>query len=227
MIIALEGVDACGKATQSQLLAKRLDAKLFSFPAYTELYGPEILGHLKRQWSTVGPEAYTERRKLDAMVFQAMQLANKMYVAAEFSQHRNIVLDRYWPSACVYAVEDGFSDVKALVRLHACLPQPDVFILVDVEPDVALARLAVRAREKDRYEQLPSEAVAKRIEKYRELWAGLPWTSRRYTVDGNRSVEEVHEDVVRVVKTFHKRMTNEEDFRLQSGSGEGAGEEAL
>ena len=201
MIIALEGVDACGKATQSHMLAKRLDAKLFSFPAYTELYGPEILGHLKRQWYTaVGPEVPTERRRLDAMVFQAMQLANKMYVAAEFSRHKHIVLDRYWPSACVYAVEDGFSNVQELIRLHMCLPQPDVFILVDVEPDVALLRLAVRAREKDRYEQLPSEAVVRRVKRYRDLWAEDNWPCPRFIVDGNRSVDEVHEvGVVRAV----------------------------
>ncbi len=190
MIICLEGLDASGKQTQSKLLAESLNATLFSFPAYDAPFGAEIRGHLKRDWSSVGPEAPDKRAKLDAMVFQCVQLANKAAVAPDIlaaAAKGHVVLDRYWPSACVYAVEDGFTDVELLIKMHQVLPQPDMFILLDVPMEEVQRRLEARAREKDRYELQPLATVAARLERYRRLWLHAGWK----IVDGTGTRDEV------------------------------------
>jgi L-alanine-DL-glutamate epimerase-like enolase superfamily enzyme len=53
MIIALEGIDASGKATQSKLLAEKLRGTRFAFPDYETPAGEAILGHLKKEWIAV------------------------------------------------------------------------------------------------------------------------------------------------------------------------------
>lgn len=104
-MICLCGIDAAGKQTQSKLLAQRLNAKLFSFPAYEEPFGDLIRAHLKGDWSArvTSLNPLLDTRKLDAMAFQAIQLANKAALAGEIKKAvsvGNVVLDRYWPSAC-------------------------------------------------------------------------------------------------------------------------------
>jgi len=78
MIVAFEGGDAVGKATQTKMLAERFGARLFSFPNYHTETGRAILGHLKDEWacSVINPvndaPTWAAGTSLDMMTFQSL-----------------------------------------------------------------------------------------------------------------------------------------------------------
>lgn len=177
MIICIEGIDAAGKHTQAAHLARRLDADVLSFPDYDTPIGHLIKGHLKRYWSALPDRPnlaesgfrLVDTAALNALVFQALQLANRMEHAVTIERARatggHLVLDRYWPSGWAYGSADGL-DGDWLLRIHEHLPQPDLFVLLDVPPEKSAER---RPERRDRL-----ESQAGLMEQvgvlYRQLW---------------------------------------------------------
>lgn len=200
MIVAIEGIDASGKATHSKLLAERLGGTRFTFPDYETSAGKAILAHLKRQWQCVGDlmeedkdGTWDERIDgvpLDAMVFQALQTVNRLELLPQIAvAHARgpVVFDRYYASALVYGGLDGL-DVKWIQLIQAPLPEPDVWVLIDVSPEEGVRR---RPERRDRYEK-----QADLMEKVRASYLRL-FEERRAArnawrvVDGHGTIEEV------------------------------------
>jgi dTMP kinase len=199
MIVCLEGIDACGKATHAKLLARRLDARVISFPDYESLSGRLIRQHLQREWVAMYDtdpirDRSQDGRLLDAMAFQSLMLTNRMELAPDIHRsriyNRHLVLDRYWPSGVVYGGADGI-DVEWLLQIHKYLPQATHYVLLDIEPRVSAER---RPERRDRYELQPGlmEDVASR---YRELWNEMKRVhmSRWYLLDANESIQDVQD----------------------------------
>lgn len=210
MFVAIEGVDAAGKHTQSKLLADKLGAKLYSFPDYTSPMGHLIKGHLKRYWSAVPgvgsiPEGvHRDLETLNAYVFQALQLTNRMEHAVAIREAQDggehIVADRYWPSGWVYGQADGL-DPEWLLRIHEYLPGPDLYLLLDIDP----AQSAVRRPERrDRYEE--REGLMEQVAGlYRKLWRedGLhQYMGVWKVIDGNGTIGDVHQRIVQEVEAY-------------------------
>lgn len=212
VFVAFEGIDASGKATQSKILSSRLDAELYSFPAYQTRAGRLIAAHLQSEWAAralllqEGKLTTEETKTLDAMVLQSLMLTNRMELAVGIRDHlkneKSVVCDRYWCSGYAYGRADGI-DGDYLLQIHDLLPKPHVQILIDIDPADSVSR---RPERRDRYEKQEGlmEAVSKN---YRELWtkmsaiAPAAWVM----VDGRRPVEEVTEQVWKAVGNAYGR----------------------
>lgn len=209
MFICLEGCDACGKATQSRLLAEEIGATLYSFPDYNTPMGKLVKGHLKRYWQCAegpGSEGVTvdlpELRLVDAKVFQALQLANRMEHAVDIAHAVamgwHVVADRYWPSGVVYGGADGI-DTTYLRALHAHLPQPDLYLLLDVDPGDSVRR---RPDRRDRYET-QAGLMEQVVHRYRALWREMGYAqghNRWVVINGRGPVETVRAAVREAVR---------------------------
>lgn len=170
MIIAIEGGDACGKATQSKILAERLRAVRFGFPDYETTAGKAILGNLKSEWDVgvrIGKYRYPstgeegepfskeqeEAKHINALVLQSLMLINRMERGAELAaaaRAGHVVLDRYDASAIVYGSLDGL-DPEWLRATNAQLHmRPELYILLDAPVDEGFRR---RPERRDRYEK--------------------------------------------------------------------------
>lgn len=191
-------------------MAESLKGKLFSFPAYETPYGKLIKSHLHTEWRadlerTSAPEEdqIKESGHIDAMAFQAMMLANKMELASEIEYYRknpypnHVVLDRYWPSAYVYGSLDGL-DRGLLLKMHQPLPQPELFILLDVDAKMSTER---RPERRDRYEKQEG-LMAQLVDRYCELWEQMQQVNSRAweVVDGRGPIEQVSAAILAVVK---------------------------
>lgn len=210
MIVCLEGIDACGKGTHTELLVKRLSAKTWKFPNRNSPAGRLIYAHLEEKWSARGHPTYgTEKgdgAQLDAMVFQALQVANRMEVASEIfeaASRGNVVFDRYWPSGYAYGKADGL-DGDYLIGLHSWLPQPDIFILLDIDPQDSGTR---RPERRDRYEKTEGmmETVAGH---YRTLWQARAIESpgRWVKIDARGSKENTAAAIYAAVAAYRERQ---------------------
>lgn len=244
-MVCFEGIDASGKATQARLLAERLGARVWGFPRYESEAGELIRAHLAGEWEVKGIYPHAA---LNAFVHQAVQLADKAACAVELlsaAAKGSVVLDRYWPSACVYGQAAGL-DLDYLVRLHRWLPQPDLFLLLDAPQAFARSPAGRRLQEVSSAVQLhslgdrpssPPVALLREAEKlkrardeaqrlsegYLDLWARMRTEHpvRWVVLDGGQPVEEVARQVGEAVARLRTWESSQE-----SGQGEGYGRRA-
>lgn len=205
MIIALEGIDASGKETQSQMLVDRLrkaglKADRFDFPRYESPMGQQIHGLLTGQWEIEDP---TTR----ALVLQAMMTGNRYehydYLRAWADDPNAVlVLDRYYASGVVYGSCDGI-DRSLLLQMHRALPQPDIWILVDIPAEESVRR---RPNRQDEYEA--REGFMHKVrDAYLELFA---WGGIWKIVDGMGTSDEIHERIWRALEYVRPSMVSNE-----------------
>lgn len=228
MIACIEGVDLCGKGTQVKMMMERVPgpSKVIKFPNRDSDTGRMIYEHLDRRWAvefSLGLATTREeieqarervapaRKLLDATVFQALQTVNRLELAEEINRYRGthnewLILDRYWPSGVVFGGADGL-DTDWLLAIHSSLPQPDYFVLIDVDLADVVKRAKHMAstgeRKLDRYEG--DDKVGDRIARYRRLWDMLPgelapWKTGTWrVVNGRHDPELVYQDVLRAL----------------------------
>ncbi len=146
MLIAIEGLDQSGKATQAELLRDQLRqagtrARLVSFPDYGTSIGEEIARALQGE-REYGPE-----------VMQLLYIANRYERKADLERWLDgglvVVCDRYVASSVAYGEAQGL-DVDWLIQTQRLLPASDLTILLDISPQLAVER---KATGRDRYER--------------------------------------------------------------------------
>lgn len=179
LLIAFEGLDQSGKETQAQRLGERLRAeghrvRLVSFPDYTTPVGAEI------------GRALAGEREYPADVMQLLYVTNryerKPELAAWLAAGNVVICDRYLASSIAYGETQGL-DPSWLLEIQRYLPQPDLTILLDIAPEIAVRR---KASGRDKYER--DLALLTRVrESYRRQAAAQGWAR----VDGERDRDEI------------------------------------
>ena len=187
LFIAVEGIDAVGKKTQTYLLkswlaSKGLSVKTFSFPAYETVIGREIRKFL------AGTVSYPPQVR--AMLYAANRWEKKQALEALFADNDATIVNRYTGSNLAYGVSSGL-DLDWLLNLEDGLPRPDLTLLLDASP----ARLAPRRGDrKDSYERNPAlQESARRA--YLDLASKFNWT----VVNAEGGVEETNGSVATAV----------------------------
>ena len=207
-LIAIEGIDGSGKATQSKLLVEEIqrrqrDAVRFEYPCYTNVTGPFVDGHLKQRWSASPmrkPETDAEYAawnlehiRLNELLFQCLQTLNRYEQVEELLEAlktKAVVLDRYYASSMVYGLVNGLSD-KFLRAISSQLPKPDLYILIDIPVEESFNR---RPERRDRYEKQKGMLEKVRTA-YRDLFAREGWR----IVDGSGIEGQVHARILECV----------------------------
>ena len=145
-LIAFEGLDQSGKQTQAERLRDRLAAagravRLLSFPSYDTHLGAEIgrLLHGEREYG--------------ADTAQLLYIANrfewKPEIEMELARGTILLCDRYLASSISYGEAQGL-DAAWLTEIQKYLPQPDLTVLLDIEPQVSASR---KTADRDKYER--------------------------------------------------------------------------
>lgn len=189
MIVALEGVDGCGKSTQARKLAAHYDWRLFAFPCGQDPLGAPIRAWLAHAWRAGVAEPH---------VFQALQVVNRIAMLPSILEARNAVLDRWLPSGFVYGALDGVS-FDWLVNVQAPLPHADLNILLDVPPEVAIERVNARESKREVYEN--GERIRKTVGGYRDFWCrheGRAWAH----VDATQSEDAVFASILLAINRW-------------------------
>ena len=178
-LIAFEGLDQSGKQTQAELLRDTLSAAgrscaMLSFPDYTTAIGAEIHRALH------GERDYTPE------VMQLLYVANryelKPRIDGWLAEGRVVLCDRYLASSIAYGEAQGLDPIW-LADIQRFLPAPDLTILLDIQPGVAVER---KAAGRDRYERdLPL------LERVRASYRAQAAASRWACIDGEGSREGI------------------------------------
>lgn len=189
-LIAFEGLDQSGKQTQAEALRDALAAagqacELLSFPDYATAIGTEL------------HRALHGERDYAPDVMQLLYVANRYekrdQIAATLAEGRVILCDRYMASSVAYGEAQGL-DPLWLTEIQKLLPAPDLTVLLDITPDVAVRR---KSTGRDRYER--DVALLTRVRD--SYLAQAAADSRWLLVPGDRSKVEVQADVQQAVES--------------------------
>lgn len=107
-----------------------------------------------------------------------------------------VVSERYLHSSIAYQGAGGV-DIDWIRVLNHHAPKPDLVVLLDVKPETALERL--RGRRLTAYEDYETQ---KRV---REIYLRLIEAGELIRIDAERSVEEVHEELFKLVMECIRR----------------------
>ena len=182
VFIAIEGIDAVGKKTQTSILnswlrSGGLSTRTLSFPVYETTIGKEIRKFL------AGTVNYPP--EVRAMLYAANRWETKAQLDAILSETDATIVNRYTGSNLAYGVSSGLA-LDWLLNLESGLPEPDAVLVLDAPP----ANLAPRRGGKDSYERDASlQAKARRA--YLELAAKFGWT----VIDADRDIGETSEAI--------------------------------
>jgi dTMP kinase len=187
ILIAVEGIDAVGKKTQSSLLASWLTSKgltqgSFSFPDYGTTIGKEIKRFL------VGTVSYPP--EVRAMLYAANRWENKGKLESARSGFDATIVNRYSGSNFAYGLSNGLN-LQWLVNLEAGLPKPDLILLLDAPPSLLLPR---RRLNKDTY-----ETDLGLQERARAAYLGLAKEFGWKVVDATKGIDETNRTITSMV----------------------------
>jgi dTMP kinase len=193
-LLAFEGLDGCGKSTQLAALARALREAGHEVIATREpTDGPDgrRIRAMARSGEAVAPEQelrwFVEDRRAHVAEVIGPALASG----------RLVLTDRYYLSTVAYQGARGLDPEAILRDSEAEFPLPDLAIVLEIDPAVALERVGGRGEPLDAaFEDLGFlERVAAR---YRAL--DRPYLAR---IDARGSEAEVHAAVTRCV---HDRL---------------------
>lgn len=155
--IVIEGLDATGKSTLVDALAKSLDATLLGCPPRLE--APEFIGGDLRPHFDNRPA--TQRR---AYYRAANLIASEQAEVALQAGH--VIMDRYWTSTVAFAALDDASDLDREWRgeYPPELRKPDIVILLTVDEENRANRMQDRGVPTTDEEQNLAADVARREE---------------------------------------------------------------
>lgn len=191
-LIALEGIDGCGKSTQAAMLADHLKARLTFEPGATPL------GTALREL-LLNPDMPEVEARAEALLMAADRAQHTGEVIEPLlAAGLSVVTDRFTASTLAYQGFGRQLDLTALEALNEWATagtSPDLNVLIDVPLEVAHARMEpARA---DRLEGLGESFRCRVLEGYRQLVTSDPglWV----VVDGVGDVGVVAERVRRAV----------------------------
>jgi dTMP kinase len=207
LFITLEGLDGSGKTTQIKRLAawmqkRGLDPILTRQPGGTAT-GDRIRALLLDSGST----------PLAPMTEMALMFADRAQAIAEviepaLASGRIVVCDRFTDSTEAYQGGGRQLGSERVLQLHRLICgdlQPDLTLLLLPALESSLARARTRnertaaqtGKDENRFEQEQGEFFKRAWEKYHQIARREP--NRVVLIEGNLSIEEVHDQIVEAV----------------------------
>ncbi|WP_370045714.1 MULTISPECIES: dTMP kinase [Salipiger] len=199
LFISFEGIDGSGKSTQARLLAEHLHSTGREVVLTREPGGSPGAEEIRALVLQGDPERWSAETEL--LLFTAARRDHlERTIRPALARGATVICDRFADSTRMY---QGLSrgDLRGAVdTLHALMIgiEPDLTLLIDMDPEAALARAKARATAEERFEDFGLPLQQKMRAGFLALAA--EFSDRFRIVDGNRAPEAVAQDVRATLK---------------------------
>ena len=188
VLVNLEGIDGCGKSTQSKLLLEKLEGEGEKVIILKE---PTKRPHGQKLWDML----HGKRKATNEEILELFVLDRKQHVKEKIQPALDsgavVLMDRYYYSSMAYQVAGGI-DIEEIREKHAFAPKPDIVLIFDLPVSIALERVKGHS-DADEFEK------EEHLEKVRVAYLDLENDPLVRIVDATRTPEGIFEDVWRLV----------------------------
>ena len=188
MLINLEGIDGCGKSTQSQFFMDKFEndnEKTIMLKEPTNgKYGQKLWNMLS------GKIEATTEEILELFVLDRKEHVNQKIKPA-LDQGKIVLMDRYYYSTMAYQSAAGI-DVSRIRRDNEFAPKPDIVLIFDLPADLAMKRVRSHSVA-DVFEK------EEHLEKVRKAYLNLENDPLVRIIDATGTPEEIFGEVWRLV----------------------------
>lgn len=191
--ICIEGIDASGKTTQARRLVRNLRLKGID-AIYTTEPSSGRVGRLIRRH-------VLDRKKrvpiaVEALLFAADRVEHvETKIKPALKKGKVVVCDRYVYSTLAYQGAAGL-DLKWIKQINRFALTPNLALFLDVPPEIVVQRL------KPKRSVMETSQNQQRV---REVYMRMVKEGRMVAVDGNKPVENVTDEILRIVLDFLER----------------------
>jgi dTMP kinase len=202
LFITFEGIDFCGKTTQTQKLVSYLRRKGHNVLLLREPGGDRIAEKIRNVLLSEKNSAMTPLSELLLYEASRAQLTQKVILPA-LKKGKVVICDRYFDSTLAYQGYGRGLDKKMIKYLNQISTfglLPDLTVLLDVSVETSFKRRKKEKRKKDRLEKERPEFHQKTREGYLKI--ARENQRRIKVVDGTESVDKTWERVKKVVDSF-------------------------
>ncbi|SNR80851.1 dTMP kinase [Puniceibacterium sediminis] len=198
LFVSLEGIDGSGKSTQARQLADTLRGLGHEVLLTREPGGSPGAEEIRALVLQGDPDRWSAETEL--LLFTAARRDHlERTIRPALAAGKIVICDRFADSTRMY---QGLSrgDLRGAVdTLHALMigQEPDLTLLIDMDPDAALARAKARATHEERFEDFGKDLQVQMRAGFLALAQEFP--ERIRVIDGTRDEAEVAADVLAAV----------------------------
>ena len=188
--ISFEGIDGCGKSTQARILSEELISCGHKILLTREPGGSNGAEEIRKLLLTGNTDRWSAETEI--LLFTAARRDHlERTILPALENGLAVICDRFSDSTRVY---QGFTrgNLRDLVdQLDTMIipRQPDITVLIDLDPTISLARAIERSNNEARFEDFGVEMQIKLRKGFLTLAHEFP--NRFMVIDGNRTVAEV------------------------------------
>lgn len=193
--ITFEGIDGSGKSTQARRLADTLRREGRRVSLTREPGGSPGAEDIRRLLVEGPPDRWSPETEI--LLFTAARRDHlEKLIEPALAAGEVVISDRYADSTRVYqgATRGDLREVVDLLHDRLIGRDPDLTIVIDTDPSIALTRGLERGSGEDRYEDMGEDFQTRLRDGFRALANRHP--ARCRIVDGNRSQDDIAREIL-------------------------------
>ena len=200
MFITFEGIDLCGKSTQSKLLKDYFKKKKKKVILVREPGGTYISEKIRN--ILLDKDNHNMRYLTEFLLFSASrhQLVEQV-INHNLKKKYIVICDRYYDSSTAYQGFGGQIDLTMVNKINKFSTDnliPDVSFLINIDYKESLKRKYKIRKVQDRIEQKKLSYYNKVVKGY--LMIASKNKKRFRVLDGKKSIEELHREIISHLK---------------------------
>ena len=197
--ITFEGIDGSGKSTQARLLAEHLRAAGQPVVLTREPGGSPGAEEIRKLVLEGDPDKWSPQAELLLFTAARRDHLEKTIVPA-LTAGKIVICDRFADSTRVYQGITRGDLRKQVDTLHRLMigREPDLTIIVDMDPATGLSRAKGREGSEERFEDFGLSMQEQMRDGFLSLAAEFP--ERCVVIDGNRDIDTVAADIATLVR---------------------------
>jgi len=201
--VSFEGIEGCGKTTQIALLSDVLTNRAIAHSVTREPGGTAVGEGIRR--ILLHSETIHLTPAAELLLFYASRSQNILEkIEPALAKGEVVICDRFYHASMAY---QGYGRgipidfIEKLTDLVCGERRPEITILLDIEPEIGLARARARnsrrAEDEGRFEMEEVPFYTRIRNGYLDLASREPGRIR--VVPAKRSIEAVHQDVLKIL----------------------------